>query len=72
MEIKTYKLKTFNDVLKVVNPENLSNFLTDFNRWLAISVIAGKMPGVEHKDAGTFNWIDDGKTEAKITIEIKP
>lgn len=68
---KTHKLKNLNDILKVVTPENLSNFLTDFNRWLAISVIAGRMAGVEQKDAGIFNWIDDGKTEAKVTIEIK-
>jgi hypothetical protein len=70
-----HKLETISDIIKVVNPENLENFLKDFRGFLTmrmsvdtIAQIFGE--GTEVQTSGAMHWIDDGKNDAKITIEV--
>ena len=75
MEKKTHKIKTTEDMLKVVTPENIDCFLKDFSSWLAISVLAktaNKEMGtaIDILTSGIFTWIDDGKNDVNIKVEV--
>lgn len=76
MEPKTYEIKTLEDILRAVNTENVENFLKDFQNFLTIWV--GTKAMIELVDPKSlemttksveFDWIDDGKNEAKITVQ---
>lgn len=72
---KEHNITTIKEILEVVNEKNLKGFLTDFSNWLsfflAVRKVKKEMPKwVAIKDETTFKWIDDGKTDAKINIEI--
>ena len=74
---KVQELKTIKDIMKAVNPENLDNFIIDFKAFLALHNFVDAVReatneiGIENPDYGTFRWIDDGKNDAKITIQVK-
>ena len=70
MKEKRYELKTIKEILDVVNSENIEGFLTDFSCWLGL-MIGSKAIGAEEKYPGVFHWIDDGKNNVSINIEIK-
>lgn len=71
-----HDIKTLEDILKVVTPENIDNFLTDFRGFLTLNMLVDstqKIFGEENifrKDHNIFHWIDDGKTDAHINIEV--
>jgi len=69
-----HELKTIEDILKVVNEDNVDNFLKDFSTWIKVQIATKKVN--EAIGGGlTMNpvlkWIDDGKNDitAKVTIE---
>ena len=80
-EPKKYEIKTFENLINVVNTENFERFSIDFLLWLNYSVnMIDKLreknkngcKGKENWDLVhvTFNWIDDGENYlkgAKIT-----
>ena len=73
-----HDLKTIEDIINVINAENIDNFIIDFKSYLNFNIllkttqeIVGKENvGISKEDEGVLNWIDDGKTEAHITINI--
>jgi len=76
MNEKKYQIKTIKELLDIVTPENIDCFLKDFGSWLAINVMAktaNKEMGnaIDISTSGVFTWIDDGKNDARITIQIK-
>ena len=72
--MKEYEIKTLEDVLRVVNDKNVDNFLVDFERWLKIAIATDALTalGIERKNPLAMLWIDDGKTDIKINVEIDP
>lgn len=76
---KKYDLKTIEDIVKVITFENIDNFLIDFRGFLTLNMtikLAQKIVGKENVEIkkeheGIFHWIDDGKTDAHIHIEVK-
>lgn len=73
MKAKTYNLVTIEDILKVVNKDNLDNFIIDFKYYLDWRINFNDTDIlkdiIKFKDYN-FRWIDDGKHNAKITIEV--
>ena len=70
---KEHKLKTLGEVVEVVNEQNIDNFLIDFRGWLELNILkkpAVKMGIVKQEKEVVFHWIDDGKNDVKINIEI--
>ena len=74
MENKTYKIKNFNDMFKVVNSENYDRFFTDF------LIMFGNL--IEAKNAMTkeeikrlklpyFEWTDDNEARVGYKFEGK-
>lgn len=68
-----YKIKTISELLKVLNKNNVENFIEDFSAWLRFSVDlktfeseAIKILQQEH-----FHWIDDGKHDATIRLKVE-
>lgn len=73
MKIKEYKLKTIQDIVKVVDLDNIENFITDFKNYLSSRIITREIAKISDADIQTndfFNWIDDGKTDIKINIQL--
>ena len=76
--MKTHKLKTIKDILDVVDEKNIKAFLNDFRDWLVFKTAVKKADKaiekigaiVKMKNENTMTWIDDGKNNSKITIEI--
>jgi hypothetical protein len=70
-----HNIKTIADIIKVVNNDNLKNFLQDFQNYLCMHVAlkniseGGDIEIIQEEQI--FSWIDDGKNDADITIEIK-
>ncbi len=68
------ELKTLEDVLAAVTPENVDCFLQDFGAWLHITMHVDAMNKkngdvrVEQVNRGTFKWIDDGKNDIDIKL----
>lgn len=75
MKPKEYKIKTIDEIFEVVNEDNVDCFLEDFSNFVKIKVSMRKI--IEDFSISTckpstgFNWIDDGKNDAEITIKIK-
>ncbi len=69
--MKEYKLKTLKQILEVVNEDNFVGFVLDFHEWLVIQVATKDSNVLKDKNFGTFHWIDDGKNDVRITVDIK-
>lgn len=72
--MKKYTLKTISDIEKVLTKDNIECFKKDFCAYLDLLVLAKQesiSTYVEIPNKGTFNWIDDGKNDIKINIEVK-
>lgn len=69
---KKYTLETIKDIEKVVNVDNVECFKKDFCKWLDIMCqIKEQQDTLEYKAYfGDFTWIDDGKNDATINVEI--
>jgi len=72
---KKYEIKTIEDILNVVTADNMECFLKDFSAWLSLNItaqIADKIMGetADIRTSGTFTWIDDGKNDMNIKVEI--
>ena len=75
-EPKKYKIETIEDILKVVTLENKENFLKDFSNFLDFRLTTGAISEVTEGKVkvvvkNSFNWIDDGKNNVNITIQVK-
>ena len=70
-----YRIKTIKEILEIVNEENVDGFITDFSNWLRfrLHVQSKQVKGVKMiiDNDDTFNWIDDGKKNIKVNIEIR-
>ena len=62
-----HEIKTISDILKVVNPNNLENFLNDFELFLSNYVILKGMCE-DDADCSEYIWIDDGKHNVEVNI----
>lgn len=74
---KQYHLKTIEDILNAVNIKNVHNFIKDFNDWLIFAVSINEAEKIfkedvkiERKFPDTMIWIDDGKNNKNINIDI--
>lgn len=73
-----HDLKTIADIVRVITPENLDNFLTDLRGFLVMNmtiksvqdVVGVENVSIQKEHEGVMHWIDDGKTDARITIEV--
>jgi hypothetical protein len=72
--MKVHKLKTIEDITKVLTDKNIDNFLEDFRMWLSMRIEFTKL-GISGDtltfDNSQFRWIDDGKHEADLRIRVK-
>lgn len=74
--MKSYKIKTVEDIMKAVDAGNVDGFLKDFEQFLRMALMARELSTpdlyLDMKKMG-FTWNDDGDygTLKKITIEIK-
>ena len=74
-----HDLKTIKDIVDVVTAENIDNFLIDLRGFLTMIMViksTQELVGKENieikkEHENVFHWIDDGKTEAHIHIEVK-
>jgi hypothetical protein len=73
MKSNEYKIKTINDIYRIVTPENTEAFLADFSAWLRMVIAIKKTdPGRTHIDVEKFTWIDDGENELRgVHIAVK-
>lgn len=74
METKKYEIKNIRDMVKVTNPENLDNFLTDLKGIISAAHMIKAVVGEQDFDINdmvgeSFTWIDDGKHNIDITFE---
>jgi len=72
-KIRTYTLKTIEDITNVLTNENVDNFLVDFKAWLSyrLKFKEVKIDNLVKFDNTKFTWIDDGKHEADIRLKVK-
>ncbi len=74
MKDKVHELKTLEDVLGAVTPQNIDCFLVDFAGWLRFTVEIDKVNAAVgetvllNENRGTFKWIDDGKNDVTIKL----
>ena len=70
-----YNIKTIKEILEIVNEKNVDGFITDFSNWLRFRLIvqSKQVKGVKMiiDNEDTFNWIDDGKSNIKLNIELR-
>lgn len=79
MKVKEYKISTLKDIVNVVTPENMDNFLIDLRMWFQrVQKDNGKLKleisfkGISAQllDPTSFVWIDDGKhVETKVSLD---
>lgn len=77
---KEYRLVSIADILDVVTPENLENFLIDFKSYIQTShalfgmakLLDADSAKLKNSEIGEsiFNWIDDGKHDATGGLRI--
>lgn len=70
---KKHNLKTIEDIVKVINENNIGNFIKDFATFLTFRMKMkeiAKMTKSKVEMPPTFNWIDDGKNDVNLTINI--
>lgn len=65
-----YEIKTISDILKIVNHNNLENFLKDFELFLSNYVILKAMCKND-ATCNEFTWIDDGKHNIEVNLVAK-
>lgn len=71
--MKTYKIKTIEDLSRVVTQENVENLMTDL-KGVMLSLLLARAASNGNDDEiqmTEFDWIDDGKHEIHCTIEPK-
>lgn len=61
MGIKTYRIKTVQDMINCTNQKNLEDFLSDLKIFLISAHTLKSMDGMEEIKSKGFTWIDDGK-----------
>jgi len=70
-----HKIKTLEDIVKVVTSKNCGNFIEDFKGWLMIQIVLkenGLPEGVEQDHPFELHWEDDGKIGlSKVHIKQK-
>ena len=82
MQPKQYQINTVQDMIDCTNESNLENFLTDLKYCISsahsirnLAEVIGEVNGIPHEKrkvfADGFTWIDDGKHDGKITIDVK-
>ena len=77
---KEYRLVTVSDIVDVLTPENIDNFLIDFKSFIETAqnlcdiarAIDPAMKDKKYSEIGqvVFNWIDDGKHEATGGLRV--
>lgn len=77
---KEYRLVTVADIIDVLTPENIDNFLIDFKSFIKsipnlcdlAREIAPELRDKKYSELGeaVFNWIDDGKHEESGGLRI--
>lgn len=77
---KEHRLVTVADIIDVLTPENIDNFMIDFKSFIEsvqnlcdiARVIDPSMKNKKYSELGeaVFNWIDDGKHESTGGIKI--
>ena len=72
-----YEIKTLADILKVITAENIDVFLVDFKSWLEFNMLIEVIKKAMEKEGlislpnhGTMSWIDDGKNNVSIKLEV--
>lgn len=72
---KTYNLKTIKEIEDIITKDNIECFKTDFCSWLDILIGMKEINKTSSEFfieiSDTFKWIDDGKNDKTLTIEIK-
>lgn len=76
---KEYKLRTIEDIINVINEENLPNLIIDFTNFLKFNLEIKKLQKtigeeniqIKRSEFGIFHWIDDGKNDQQIKIEVE-
>jgi len=75
MKSNEYKLKTVAEIQEVVTSSNIEGFVKDFHAWLALSVKIkeekNKGFDIKHSTPGMFHWIDDGKNDITLRVEVR-
>lgn len=74
-----HDLKTIEEIIDVITPENLENFLIDFRGFLTLNLTIASVQDIfgkenvkiEREERKVFHWIDDGKTEAHIHVKYE-
>lgn len=68
-----HKIKTISELIKVVNKNNVENFLEDFSVWLHLCVNLKTFEGenVKISQQKYFHWIDDGKHDATVRLKVE-
>jgi meiotically up-regulated gene 157 (Mug157) protein len=69
---KIIRIKSIEDILKIITEENKDNFLKDFSNFLTMNINTKKLGLSEVIINPTeFMWIDDGKNDIRVNIEFK-
>lgn len=70
--MKSYKIRTTDDIVKAVNANNIDGFLEDFELWLRMSIEIKKIsvPGFDVQNKG-FTWNDDNENGVSKGVEIE-
>jgi len=79
---KKYDLKTIKEIVEVINPKNIDNFVVDFKAFLAMQVVIKEatknlsdsitIKSLEDSQKNmVFTWIDDGKNDVTVKVHIK-
>lgn len=66
MKSNEHKIKTIQDIVDVVTPENLDNFIIDFKMWLTIT-----LEKKNKKQLHTFKLVDREKVKINITLPVE-
>lgn len=81
-----HEIKTYEDIINCISPDNLENFLEDFREALetylsvlGVAKVGAQMIGMdvsgkrnsEIVEPRGFVWIDDGKHKHKMKIEVE-
>lgn len=68
---KVYKIKTVRDIV-ALTPEQFEFFIDDLREYCNIMRSMeeiNKLPGVEVREGGSFDWIDTGYHSSEIKVE---
>lgn len=68
-----HEIKTIADVMRVVNDENIEDFLKDFEGFLRFSLLTQAVAAsVSGEYTSSFVWIDDGEHNVRIILQSEP